>query len=122
MIITVTPTKEGFDAVFSNPSFKCAFITPSDQYAFGKVRLLKRHNDTDEIFVLLSGSAVLLTKDENASYQTTPLQPETAYNVVKGTWHHLALSENAVVFVTESGSMQKENTDSMNIESENIFV
>lgn len=123
MVITAKQEKEGFETVFQNPAFKCAFISPSSQYAYGQVMLLKRHNDTDEIFVLLTGSAVLLTKDDDsADYQITPLQPKTAYNVVKGTWHHLAVSADALVFVTESGSMNKENTESINIDAEELFL
>lgn len=123
MVITTKPEKEGFETVFQNSAFKCAFISPSNQYAYGKVTQLKRHNDTDEVFVLLAGSALLLTKDDDsAPYQTTPLQPKTAYNVIKGTWHHLAVSADAVVFVTESGSMEKENTQSINIEAEDIYI
>ena len=123
MVTTAKPTIAGFDAVVQNSAFKCAFISPGDQYAYGKVLQLKRHNDTDEVFVLLSGKAVLLTKeDDNSDYQTTLLQPKTAYNVAKGTWHHLAVSEDAVVFVTESGSMKKENTQCRNIEDENISL
>lgn len=123
MVIEMHPEKEGFEAIVQNPDFKCAFITASPQYAYGKVNVLKRHNDSDEVFVLLSGNAVLLTKDDaNAHYQTTPLQTKTAYNVTKGTWHHLAVSADAVVFVAESGSMEKENTQSINVESEDLHI
>lgn len=122
MIMTMTPCKAGFDAVYQNEAFKCAFITPSDQYAYGKVKLLKRHNDTDEVFVLLCGSAALLTKDDGSDYLVTSLQQNTAYNVTKGTWHHLAVSDDAIVFVTESGSMLKENTQSMLIEDEDVIL
>lgn len=123
MLVTSTPTKEGFETIFLNSSFKCAFITASEQYAYGKVRQLKRHNDSDEVFVLLTGSAVLLTRDETSNnYQITNLAPKTAYNVLKSTWHYLAVSSDAVLFVAESGSMLIENTQSINIETENISL
>lgn len=123
MVIEMQPEREGFDAIVQNSNFKCAFITASPQYAYGKVKMLKRHNDSDEIFVLLSGNAVLLTKDDtSAHYQTTPLQPKTAYNVTKGTWHHLAVSADAVVFVAESGSMKKENTQTAQLDADDIRI
>ena len=122
MVITANQEEAGFETVFQNPAFKCSFISPSKQYAYGNIKLLKRHNDTDEVFVLLEGSAVLLTKDDDSGYQVTPLQQKIAYNVTKGTWHHLAVSDNALVFVTESGSMLKENTQSIDVESEGIWI
>lgn len=117
------PEKEGFEIIAKNPDFKCAFITASEQYKFGKIRILKRHNDTDEVFVLLSGSAVLFTRDDSdKKAQITPLLQKTAYRVTSGTWHHLAVSADAVVFVAESGSMKAENTQSINVESEDLFI
>jgi len=51
-----------------------------------------------------------------------PLFYQPAYNVQQGTWHYLAVSEDALVFVAESGTMKKENTESMNVETENLCV
>ena len=60
MLTSETTKKAGFDAVIKNDSFKCAFITHSPSYAFGTVEEMKGHNETDEIFVLLDGRAVML--------------------------------------------------------------
>lgn len=122
MVISEKPQKDGFETVFQNDAFKCAFISPSDQYSYGKIKLMKRHNDSDEVFVLLEGSAALLTRDDGAPHQITPLGKRIAYNVTKGTWHHLAVSDDALVFVAESGSMKPENTESINVESEEIYI
>lgn len=123
MVITKRTCMEGFEPIFHTPNFKCAFITLSPQYAFGKVKEMKRHNDSDEVFVLLSGKAVLLTREEGSTeYTKTPLEYQTAYNVQQGTWHYLAVSEDALVFVTESGTMQRENTESFYLESDNIYL
>ena len=103
-----TSKKPGFDAVIKNESFKCAFITHSPAYAFGEVAEMKRHNETEEVFVLLSGRAVMLIY-ENEAFSEYELSEKTAYNVHAGTWHYLAVSEDASVFVTE-----KANTDSTN--------
>lgn len=123
MVITKRTSMEGFEPIFYTPNFKCAFITRSPQYAFGEIKEMKRHNDSDEVFVLLSGSAVLLTREEGSTeYTKTVLEYQTAYNVQQGTWHYLAVSEDALVFVAESGTMKKENTESMNVELDNLHV
>ena len=123
MVTTIRTAQKGFEPIFHTPNFKCAFITLSPQYAFGEIKEMKRHNDSDEVFVLLSGSAVLLTREEGSTeYTKTPLEYQTAYNVQQGTWHYLAVSEDALVFVAESGTMKKENTESMNVELDNLRV
>lgn len=123
MVIKRPPVTSGFDTAFHTDNFKCAFITPAAQYAFGHVKQMKRHNDSDEVFVLLAGSAVLLTKDgDSTGLVTTQLLPKIAYNVTHGTWHYLAVTEDAVVFVAESGNMDSKNTESLDISGENIHI
>ena len=122
MVITKRTSMEGFEPIFHTPNFKCAFITLSPQYAFGEIKEMKRHNDSDEVFVLLSGSAVLLTREKGSTeYTKTVLEYHTAYNMQQGTWHYLAVSEDALVFVAESGSMEKENTETLSLET-NIYL
>ena len=110
------PTVPGFDTVVLNDRFKCAFITHSPYYSFGKVDHMKRHNNTDEVFVLLSGRAVMLIL-ENGEYQRYPLEQGRAYNVKKSTWHYLAVSDDAMVFVAEGADTDDTNTDVLRFET-----
>lgn len=107
--------KSGFDKFYSGDKFKCAFVTSSPQYAFGSVSQMKRHNMTDEIFVLLRGRAVMLTY-ENGEFTETVLEAEKAYNVEKGTWHYLGLSDDALAFATENSDTDSSNTDVLDVE------
>lgn len=123
MILKADSTASGFCPVVKNPQFLCAFITPSPMYAQGKITEMKRHNDTDEVFVLLSGKAVLLTRDDiKEKCQVTKLSLGTVYTVKAGTWHYLAVSDDAKVFVTENGSIDPANTEKVNVSAENIIA
>ena len=42
MVTTKTTSAEGFEPIFHTPNFKCAFITQSPQYDFGKVKEMKK--------------------------------------------------------------------------------
>ena len=110
MLKIEAPTHSGFETVVMNERFKCAFITHSPYYSFGKVDHMKRHNNTDEIFVLLFGRAVMLTM-EDGKILTQELEPGKAYNVEKSTWHYLAVTEDARVFVAEASDTSEQNTD-----------
>ncbi len=111
-----TSKKAGFDTVIKNESFKCAFITLSPAYAFGTVEEMKRHNETDEIFILLNGSAVMLIY-EDGIFTEYPLAKSAAYNVHAGTWHYLAVSEDALVFVTENANTDSTNSDIIKLDN-----
>ena len=120
MLVEKKAEKEGFDIAFKNEKFKCAFIKYSKAYSFGKVYEMKRHNKTDEIFVLLKGMAVMLTMEEG-KFLKTELEKDAAYSVQKGTWHYLALSEDAQVFVTENSDTDSSNTDIKELEEEYVL-
>lgn len=106
--------KPGFDIVIKNERFQCAFITYSDIYACGPIKEMKRHNITDEIFVLLNGEATLFIYEEGREIEKTVLEKNKAYNVTKGTWHYLAVSDDACLFVTERSDCVKEDTEILN--------
>lgn len=123
MVLERKSEKAGFDLICTNDDFKCAFITNSPQYSYGKVTVLKRHNLSDEVFTLISGRATLLTGDlVKAEYATRELQKGVAYCVTAGTWHHLAVSEDAVVFVVENSGVSGANTDAVSVEMQNLYV
>lgn len=117
------PEKKGFDAFLTNSNFKCAFITSHAQYSFGRIKLIKRHNDSDEVYVLLRGKATVVTTDNlDKEFMKTNLEYHTSYNVKAGTWHYLAVSDDAIIFVAESGKVAPENTDTEDIFDKNIIV
>ena len=116
MFTSENPKKSGFDAIIKNESFKCAFITHSPAYSFGRVSEMKRHNETDEVFVLLSGNAVMLIYEDGKFYEQE-LKPKTSYNVQRKTWHYLGVSEDAVLFVCEKANTDSTNSDIIRLDN-----
>lgn len=104
----------GFCKVYQNENFKFAFITHSDAYSYGEVKEVKRHNKTDEIFVLIEGTATMLTI-ENENLVETKFDKNVTYVIEKGIWHYLAVSEDAKVVVCENADTSAENTDAKEI-------
>ena len=115
MIECAEAKEPGFSVSFSTDKWETAFIRFSSDFAFGKVTELKRHMESDEVFVLIKGKAVLLIGDTPEEITKTILECGKAYNVKKRTWHYIAVSEDAVVFVTENSDTNKSNTERMEI-------
>ncbi len=123
MVEKSTIEQSGFNRFIWNEHFITAFITRSEAYSDGLIKVMKRHNDTDEVFVLLKGNATLYTREElGAECEITKLEPLTAYTVKASTWHHLAVSEDAALFVTESGALDPKKTDTADVSGENIIA
>ncbi len=96
--------------------FKCAYITHSPDYSRMPVYLMKRHMLTDEVFVLLEGEAIMLTLSQNVFTETVLKKGETLV-VEKATYHYLAVSEDARVFVTERDDTGRDNTEILTLET-----
>lgn len=103
----------GFDILHTFEGWKIAFITSAEQY--GELKLVKRHMQTDEAFVLVKGEATLFTADGENELERTAMEQEKLYVVKKGTWHHLQVSEDALLVVAENSDTSKENTESKEI-------
>lgn len=61
---------------------------------------LQRHNETDEVFVLLQGRCILFLGEGTETVTALHGQemlPQIIYNVKKGVWHSHTLSEDAKI-------------------------
>lgn len=66
------------------------------------------HYATDEAFVLLDGTAILVCgekKDDGYSFELTQMKPFITYNIPKGVLHNIGMSNDAQVLIVE-----KDNT------------
>ena len=106
----------GFDTLHTFEGWKVAFITSAEQY--GEPKVLKRHTQTDEVFVLVNGKATLFTADGDEVPNETELQKEKVYIVKSNTWHHLQVSKDALLVVIENSDTSKENTEIKKIKKE----
>ena len=111
-----TPGKEGYEVKHSFDGWRVAYLRYAER--FDNVTYLERHLETDEIFVLIKGSAVLIS-GKNAEL----IQMETGniYNVRKGTWHNIKVSKDALVLVVENADTCKENSEYIPINTAHTF-
>lgn len=101
---SVTFKGEGFQVMKEFEGWKIGCLRYNDR--FSKFDQLERHLETDEVFVLLNGSAILFTEEESCQMVLHAL-----YNIPKGVWHHIVVSKDATVLVVENSNTTKENTE-----------
>jgi ureidoglycolate hydrolase len=74
---------------------------------------MQRHNETDEVFVLLQGQCILFVGEGRESVtriHAEDLQPGKIYNVKQAVWHTHALSSDAKVLVVENRDTTYDNS------------
>ena len=76
---------------------------------------LERHNETDELFVLLEGECTLYVADgvgdALGQISTVVMEKRKMYNIKKGVWHNLAGNEQMVLLIVENADTSKGNSD-----------
>ncbi len=106
--------QKGFNSVFKSELWQIATITYDTQYSPEGFDHMKRHMTTDEVFILLNGSAVLHTV-EDGKLENINVEKDKIYCVRQGTWHYLEVSSDALLTVVENNILPGE-TERMELE------
>lgn len=107
-------TLAGYKPVVDYANWRVAILNFSDDLRPHKITALQRHNETDEVFVLLRGRCILFLGQGDAqsisSVHGQDMVPHTVYNVKKGAWHSHTLSEDAMVLIVENRDTTFDNS------------
>lgn len=107
---------EGYLPLLHYGSWRVAELRYCDELLPANIKKLQKHNETDEIFVLLSGDCVLfIAQNKTSEIQAQRLSKLKIYNVKKGTWHSHTLSKDAAVLIVENDNTSDENSAEFNL-------
>jgi hypothetical protein len=104
---------EGYKPLIDFNCWRVAVLRYLDELRPDRISYFERHNETDEVFVLLQGQAVLFmgeggdTVDGMIPYT---MKPGIFYNVRCGAWHTVALSRDATILLVENRDTARENS------------
>ncbi len=104
---------EGFHPQVDFGHWRVALLNYIDHLLPENLKDMQRHDETDEVFVLMKGRCILFLgdgQDEADEIHATDMIPHTVYNVKRGTWHNHTLSEDASVLVVENLGTTQENS------------
>jgi len=111
---------EGYKPLVDFGTWRVAFLRYIDELIPENIHQFERHVQTDEVFVLLEGQAVLFLgegEQEITGLFNFEMEPGKLYNVRKNAWHGCVLSRDATILLVENKDTGKENTDYIRLES-----
>ena len=109
----VSHDEKGYKPLVDFESWRVALINGSSVYEPVEIDFLSAHMETDEIFVLLKGSCVLImggNGSEPKDIKNVWLEEGLLYNVKKGTWHNEILTPGSKVLIVENANTSKANS------------
>jgi len=98
-------TKGGYSPVVDYAGWRVAILNYADELRCEKLAAMQRHNETDEVFVLLRGRCILFLGEGTetvTAIHAQDMRPLKVYNVKKAVWHTHTLNEDAMVLIVEN--------------------
>jgi ureidoglycolate hydrolase len=109
---------EGYKPIIDYDAWRVALLKYCDELLPNEIDKMQRHDETDEVFVLLQGKCILFLadgKDQVGEIIAENMEPLKIYNIKKSVWHTHTLSEDAVVLIVENVDTTIENSPEINL-------
>jgi len=109
----VEHTGEGYKPLVDYSDWRVAILNLEDEYVLEKINKFSRHNQTDEVFLLLKGKCILFIGEGDVAVtdiHAVDMQPLKLYNVKKSAWHTHTLSDDAMVLIVENRDTSPANS------------
>ncbi|MBN2385646.1 MAG: hypothetical protein JXB85_01405 [Anaerolineales bacterium] len=108
-----TYSGEGYQPLVDYGEWRVAILNYLDGIHPQRVETCERHVETDEVFVLLRGQAVLFLGEGEPQVEVLHSQgmdPGVIYNIKKNVWHTIVMSRDASVLIVENRDTGKQNS------------
>ena len=117
---------EGYFPLIDFESWRVATLRYCDELQVDKLKDMQKHDESDEVFVLLEGDFTLFiggNNEEIGEIEAVKLEPLKFYNVKKGTYHTHTPEKNATVLIVENVDTCDDNSPKkkLTIEQKNII-
>ncbi len=110
---------EGFSPLVVYGEWLVALMNWELRFDKSEIGNVERHNETDEVFVLICGKSILFVIEET-TLKLVDMKPKTLYNVAAGTWHNVVGTRNAKWLIVENNNTSYENTEFRKLNTEEL--
>jgi len=97
--------ESGYKPIIDYGEWRVAVLNYCDELLPKNIDKMQKHNQTDEVFVLLKGECLLFLAEGDQKIDkiyAQKMKPYKMYNIKKSVWHTHTLSRNAMVLIVEN--------------------
>ena len=116
---------EGMSWAYENQKWKLGIKNWKPANDIEGIDCLERHNETDELFVLLSGACTLVYANKNGEdldIQAVKMEPFKVYKVPVSLWHNTVTQRETKIAVIEDSSTGSHNSDVLPLDKKQISL
>ena len=114
--------KQGYKPLVFSDGWQVALLNWEPLLARENLDEIERHNQTDEVFVLLRGWSVLFVRSEGETINAVDMKHGVVYNVPKGVWHNLVASRDVAFLIIENRDTHLKDTEIRPISAEELTM
>lgn len=103
-------TAPGYKPLLRSQGWMVAKLNSDDLCVSSNVKVIERHEKSDEAFILWRGKAAIFTSGENG-LQVVEMTPGIVYNVEPGGWHGLLSTQDAAWIIVENVGTDTNGTE-----------
>jgi hypothetical protein len=110
---------EGYRPLIDYENWRVAVLRYIDELLPANITTMQRHDETDEVFVLLEGRCILFIgegSDTITAIHAQDMEPLKLYNVKRACWHTHTLSEHTTVLIVENRNTADHNSPEILLE------
>ena len=99
--------KEGYNPFFIRDNWQVAQLNYMPEQGLVAIHKMDMHLETDEVFVLTKGTAVLIAGSDTENgfqFELKKMQTGVTYNIPLKTWHNIAIDTDAEVIIIEKSN------------------
>ena len=111
---------QGYKPLVFSQGWQVALLNWEPLFDRANLTEIERHNQSDEVFVLLQGRAVLFTRPEGGKLRAVEMNPSEIYNVPRGVWHNLVATQGARFLIIENRDTHIHDTEIRPITTEEL--
>lgn len=105
--------REGYKPIVDYESWRVAVLKYCEDLKLENIKTMQKHNETDEVFVLLHGNCTLFTGgfgNRPEKIRAVKMLPHKLYNIKKGVWHNHIMDKEGEVLIVENKNTSDENS------------
>ena len=113
----------GLKRVYENGKWMVGIKNWKPENDVSGIDCLERHNETDELFVLLAGKCALLFADEKAGgidIQSVPMEQGKLYKIPQSLWHTTVTMKDTKLLLVEDSATSSKNSDVLKLDANQV--
>jgi hypothetical protein len=104
---------DGYQPVIDFGAWRVAILRYHDELLPEHITTMQKHDETDEVFVLLEGRCILFLgagRERVEAIAAQEMEPLKLYNVKRSAWHTHTLAPDTTVLIVENRDTTLDNS------------